>query len=290
MKLLEPGIYPNTSSGNYHALPYVNNTYLKRLAKCPANAKIIDQNDKKDLLFGRGAHTITLEGDNSFNSEFVVVPEDAPKRPTDRQIFAKKPSTETLHAIDWWGQFETLAAGKTIISRDDYIDIIGIRDSVNNHPFAKLLLADGVSETTVIFDIDVLGEKVRCKCRPDRTPSLEMGVLLDLKTTIDAGEGFLRQALKYGYIQQAAFYVDGFNRAMEITGQEMRMDAFAFIAVEKTKPYRVEVWEVENDFLMWGRSEYERLLKIEVECRRAGHWPNYQNAGADYLIKPAYIS
>lgn len=285
---MKPGIYQGIPAATYHGLPFVSNSYLKRLHKCPANAKVDALEETKALIFGRAAHVMTLEGDDVFNSEFIIVPEDAPKRPTVLQLFAKKPSPETLYARDWWDHFTRNANGKTVLTREDYDTLRGVRDSVRSHPFAKLLLLDGVSETTVIFDLDVTGQNVRCKCRPDRTPSPHLRTLLDLKTTEDAGyDAFLRSCVKFGYITQAAFYIDGYNA---VRGNAPEMDSFAFIAVEKKPPYRCEVYTVDRDFLKWGQMEYQRLLKIEAECRRNNNWPQYQNAGADDLIKPAWLA
>lgn len=285
---MEPGIYHGVSAADYHALPFVSNSYLKRLAKCPANAKVEDREETKALILGRAAHVMTLEGDDAFHSESVILPEEAPKRPADRQRFAKKPSPETLYAVEWWDIFERGAAGKTILTMDDYQTLAGMRDSVRSHPFAKLLLAEGVSETTVIFDLEVNGQKLRCKCRPDRTPAVQMATLLDLKTTEDAGyDAFIRSCIKFGYITQAAFYIDGYNA---VRGDAPEMDAFAFIAVEKKPPYRCEVYTVDMDFLIWGRGEYQRLLSEEARCRALGAWPNYQNAGAQDLFKPAWLA
>jgi exodeoxyribonuclease VIII len=305
MQLLEPGIYQNIPAVEYHALPYVSNSYLKRMAKCPANAKVTMQDDTPALIIGRAAHVFILEGDDAFHSEFAILPDNAPKRPTDRQIYAKKPSPETVYSIEYWNHFTAISNGKSIITNDDYAMLSGMRFSVRSHPFAKMLLTDGVSETTVIFDTTVNGRKVRCKCRPDRTPSLEMMTLLDLKTTEDADENaFLRSCIKWGYITQAAFYIDGYNTVRDLPMKKNdqgvweldknakiapEMDAFAFIAVEKKEPYRCEVYAVDMDFLMWGREEYQRLLKIEAQCQTQGFYPNYQNAGAGLLLKPAWL-
>ena len=299
---LQPGIYHGIPAAVYHALPYVTNTYLKKINKCPANGKVEDPDDTKALRFGRAAHVMTLEGDDAFHSECVVLPENAPKRPTERQVFAKKPSPETLYAIDWWKSFSANANGKTILSLDDYNTLRGVKDSVRSHPFAKLLLAEGVSETTVIFDVKVNGQVMRCKCRPDRTPSLEMMTLIDLKTAEDVGlEAFRRSCIKYSYFQQSAFYIDGYNSVRHLPMKKNaagewehdkadpvapEMDAFAFIAVEKKPPYRCEVYTLGGDstYLLRGRESYERALKTEAECRQRGSWPNYVNAGCQELV------
>jgi hypothetical protein len=311
--LLGPGIYHGIPAEHYFDLPYASNSFLKKLHKCPAAAKVVDEDDTKARIFGRAAHTLTLEGDDAFNSEFIVLPDDAPKKPSDRERFAKKPSPETLFRCDWWDRFTANSNGKAVTTRDDYSLLRGVRDAAHGHPFAKMLLAEGVSETTVIFDVKIAGMIIRCKCRPDRTPSVEMATLIDLKTTADASEvAFLRDAIKFGYIQQAAFYIDGYNSVRHLPMKKNasgiwehdkkapvapEMDAFAFIAVEKKAPFMCEVYPVKRDFLMWGRGQYEYCLKKEAECRNTrnpatgemGYWPAYSNAGAQDLIKPSWL-
>jgi hypothetical protein len=298
----EPGIYQGISHRDYNAIDALRNSYLKKIHKCPAAAKVDDPDDTKALLVGRAAHVITLEGDDAFHSEFVVAPENAPRRPTERQIFAKKPSPETLYAIDFWNSFQAIANGKQIITLDDYQTIRGVRDSVRSHDFAKLLLSEGVSETTVVFEMVVNGQRVRCKVRPDRTPAPSMRVLLDLKTTEDAGyDAFLRSCKKYGYFQQAATYLRGYNTVRDLimkrnaagTWEHDRdaeaypeIDAFAFIAVEKKAPFRCEVYTLGGDstFLKEGMDQFEEALRIEMTCRERGIWPHYQNAGCQELV------
>lgn len=282
------GIYHGIPAKEYHTLPFASNSYLKRLAKCPANAKVEQEDDTKALILGRGAHLITLEGEAAYREEFCILPEDAPRKPTSRQIEAKKPSIETLYACDWWQQFSLMANGKQTISAEDHATLVGVSQAVHAHPFASKLLAQGVSETTVIFDREVCGETIRCKCRPDRTPAVQMRTLIDLKTCEDASyDGFLRSCLKWGYVTQAAFYLDGYNSQRPDGDEEM--DTFCFIAAEKKPPYRVEVYTLDADFVAWGRGEYMRLLAIERQCRNAGSWPAYQNAGADELLMPAWL-
>ena len=55
MELLSPGVYHNIPAEQYHALPYVSNSYLKRLAKCPANAKVKDPDETKAMLSAMGS-------------------------------------------------------------------------------------------------------------------------------------------------------------------------------------------------------------------------------------------
>lgn len=269
-----PGIYQGIPAAEYHALPLISNSYLKKLAKCPANAKVVDDTETKALILGRAAHVMTLEGAMAFHAEFGVLPEGINLRTN-----AGKEALATFQAGN---------ANKMILSADDYGVITGIRQSVQTHPFAKALLQEGVSETTVIFDSTSGGHPIRCKCRPDRTPSVDMATLIDLKTTEDASyTAFLRSCVKYGYFTQAAFYVDGYNAVKPEA--DPAMDTFVFIAVEKKPPFRCEVYTVDQELITWGRGEYQRLLALEAECRRNNLWPHFTNAGADDLLMPSWL-
>lgn len=286
---LPPGIYQGISNEVYHGSQHhASASYLKRLNKTPAHAKT-PQKDTKAMFLGRALHVLTLEGEAAFAAEFIVTPDGAPKRPTPAQMNAAKPSAETIYACDWWQSFNMAAAGKTVLSGEEAETCRNVRESVLSHPFAKLLLHEGVSESTVIFEREVLGQKIPCKCRPDRTPATSMRTLIDLKSCEDAGEeAFLYSCRKYGYLTQAAFYIDGYNAARGSDDPEM--DAFVFIACEKEAPYRVECYTVDMDYLLWGRGEYQRLLTIEAQCRANNSWPAWTNAGCGELFKPAWLA
>lgn len=266
---MKPGIYDNIPSHTYHnEIQAVSNSYLGRLAKCPAAARI-PMEETAALLFGRACHSFVLEGEEVFFAEFAVAPK------CDRRTKEGKAAFE---------QFTLANEGKTVITVDDLNTIFAIDASVKSHPFAKQLLAQGISEQTVIWEDEETG--VLCKCRPDRTPSGNKGVLVDLKTTTDASErSFLNSVIKYGYARQAKHYIEGVNAGIGRTDY----DAFAFIAVEKEAPYRCEVYILDDAFLEYGANERTRLLRIEAQCRKNNFWPAYQNAGAQDLFKPMYL-
>lgn len=294
-QLAVPGIYQNIPFADYNAMPYVRNSYLKKLTKgCPAAVKVEDE-EKDHLTLGRAIHALVLEGQQAFQKDFIVSPQDAPGKPTAAMLNAKKPSAESIYKIEWWSQFERMSAGKSIITYDDFVSIQEINSAVRNHPFARTLLADGLSEQTAIFDAPINGEMIRCKVRPDRTPSSKTACLIDLKSTVDAGyDAFLRACYRFGYFQQAAFYIDGYNEALRVMVEEHgwsredhpEIDAFVFIAVEKAAPFRVEVYTLmgDNSLLIRGREDYINGLRIEQECRKNNFYPNYRDAGAQELV------
>lgn len=243
----------------------VSNSYLSKLNKCPAAAKIPTK-ETESMIFGRAAHTLILEGKEAFENQFAIC------EPIDKRT---KDGRET-HRL-----FKEANIAKDIIMQEDYNVLVGMATAVQSHPFETQLLHEGISESTIIWTDEETG--IQCKCRPDRTPANNKGVLVDLKTTQDINS-FRKSVLGYGYARQAAFYTEGVKK---ITGENY--DAFAFIAVEKDPPYRTEVFVLDSDYMQWGYNENHRLLRIEKECRDKNHWPHYQNAGAEDLFKPVYL-
>lgn len=268
--MIEPGIYSNMTAKEYHAMTdVVSNSYLGRLARCPAAAKV-PQEDTPAMLFGRAFHAIILEGEAKFNESFAVPP-----------AFDRRTKGGKASALAW----EELSKGKDMVSGEDHSTILYMADAVHKHPFASKLLSEGVSETSIFWKDAETG--IMCKVRPDRIPEGGKGVILDLKSTNDAGEySFRGDCVKYGYAREGGMYLEGYARA---TGAKYSDLIFSLIAVEKKPPYRVEVYTLETDFVDWGYGEFHRLLQLEKECRESNHWPHYKNAGAQELMKPAYL-
>lgn len=263
---MEQGIYPNVSSAEYHSLDAVSNSYLSRLNKCPANAKI-PQDETAAMITGRAFHCFILEGMDAYMNQFAVAP------PVDKRTKEGKAA---------WNDFMAQNSDKTVITKDDHDGMVEMADAVIKHPFAIKCLAEGRSEMSVFWQDKETG--LDCKCRPDRIPDGEHGVIVDIKTTTDASQKAFRSTImRYGYHRQAAFYIDGFNSVCSAN-----VDAFIFIAVEKDPPYMVGCYTLENMFIDYGRSEYRRLMELEKECRKEGY-PHYIDEGLVELQLPNYF-
>ncbi len=267
---METGIYTNIGHSEYHAMrDRVSNSYLSRLDKCPALVHV-PQEATPALTLGRAFHALALEGETAFNAEFAIAPE------CDRRTKSGK---------DIWSVFESTNPGKTILSAEDGIRIYGMVESLMKHPFAVKLLAEGRSEVTVLWTDPTTG--IDCRCRPDRVPSGNKGVIADLKSVSDASEkAFLNAVLKYGWHREAGMYIEGWNA---VTNSNGKVDAFPFIACEKEPPYRVEVYVLDDDFVNFGKSEFHRLLNVEKKCREDKFYPHYINAGAIEITMPHWL-
>jgi hypothetical protein len=103
-----------------------------------------------------------------------------------------------------------------------------------------------------------------CKARLDwLTPN----ILLDLKSTADLDANRFRSAVaRYQYHCQLAFYsmgliALGYARPVKL------------LAVEKTPPYDVGVFDITEDMLAVGEDQVRHLLRQLIECLRKDEWP-----------------
>ena len=267
--MMENGIYPDISHKEYHSMiDRISNSYLSRLAKCPAAAKVPVE-ETPAMTFGRALHSFILDGPVAFGSDVCVLPE------INRRTNAGKALYE---------QIQKENDGKAIITEEDLQSIIEMDRSVKAHPVAKQLIGNGTTEVSVFWDDPFSG--LQCKARPDLIPGAIRNTLIDLKSTRDASlHGFQRSVTGFGYHRQAAFYLDGMTKA---SGDVY--DLFAFIAVETYEPYRTEVYTLSPTFIERGRTDYQMLITIENKCRHAGEWPNYQSATVTELEMPRYMA
>jgi hypothetical protein len=264
---MEKGIYPNIHHNEYHDMTdIVSNSYLGRLAKCPAAAKV-PMAETAALTFGRAYHSFVLDGQESFYKDFAVSPQ------CDRRTKEGK-ATYALFCEE--------SAGKTVIDQIDMETVEAMYGALAIHPIASKLLLDGRSEMSVFWTDEETG--LPCKCRPDKIPDGDHGVILDLKTVRSAEiHAFTSACMTYGYAREAGMYIEGFNAV-----SSAKVDAFVFIAQEKDAPYRVEVFTMEDLFIEYGQHEFHRLIKIEAECRKSNFWPAWKYEEIKTLYLPNY--
>ena len=54
-----------------------------------------------------------------------------------------------------------------------------------------------------------------------------------------------------------------------------RVDAFVFLAVEKTEPFAFAVYELPPSIVEEGRAQIRKALPVYAECKATGNWPGY---------------
>jgi hypothetical protein len=262
---LSDGLYEGIPEDIYHAIPYFSASYARQLIVNPASAKVpIDES--KAMLIGTAVHALQLEGRDAFNKRFVFLPADAPKKPTDIQRNAAKPSPETVAAIRWWDLFESGSKGKIVMAADDRLIIEGAVNAVNNHPcvLKRGMFSGKMKEVTIIYTDQLTGIRIKSRldCLSDTT-------IDDLKTTSDASAiGFQRSIHKYGYFVQAGSY------SLAAASAGIEISKVRLCAVGTKPPFPVLVGEFSQEYLNIGQMEFCRALNIEAECRELNMWPN----------------
>lgn len=281
-----PAIIADMDEAEYRAHPFVANSDLNVIrTRSPAHLVERRLNPKPGtpaMLDGRALHCAILEPD-AFASRYCVLPADAPRRPSIAQINAKKPSDDTVRAIDWWQQWDAANAGRVTLDLADYDEKMRVAENIRRHPKLR-----GYFEAPQrAFEASLFGRDPETgagvKARHDLRVTIGgFRVVLDPKSTDDCRhEAFQRSAVNYGYFQQGAFYTD----ISEWVGEPI--DLFLFIAFEKEAPYALKVYELQADELDYGRSLYRPALNTWAECVANNHYPAYDD-DIEPLLRPSW--
>lgn len=239
------------NNAEYHSMPGISKSGLDLINRSPAHYRWAQDNPQDPtpaMRIGTLTHLAVLEPDR-FNLECIVMP-----------VLDRRTKDGKLR----WEEFQAAYPDHELLTSDEHTRIIAIRDAVRAHPLARKLM-DRIEavEVSTFWKDPISG--IECRCRPDAV--LDNGMLIDLKTTRDAGPGFERSVAKYRYHVQAAFYGDGMG------GMESR--PMVFIAVETEAPYLVSCNIIGPDSLSAGRDAYRRNLETYAKCLESGIWPGY---------------
>lgn len=257
----------------YHKriLGVVSKGALDEINKTPAHYRAwvdgAEQDDTPALIFGRALHCRILEPD-VFAQTYIAETKHPFRRVTDAQRNAKKPSDETLRAVEYWNAWEKTAAGKIELSPDDSRRVEAMREAIVIHPIAGALFAGGAAEQVCVWTDPATG--LLCKSRMDYWRG-DIFVVTDLKSTEDASPaGFARSVAGYRYHVQEAHYSDGVD---SLGGNEPA--SFLFVAQEKRAPYAVAVYQLDREAVALGREIRARNMDALNECLKTDVWPAY---------------
>lgn len=244
-----PGIYDCYTNAEYHAADGISKSDLDLIHRSPAHYKAARHEDTPALRFGTAFHCAVLENDR-FNATYTVIE-------GDRRTKAVKDSIKDAEA-----------AGKIILTADDFNALMGMSQAVFKNPICAALLRGSLKEHSVFAELD----GVRVKCRPDGW-STEKGVLFDLKSTEDASpEGFARTVAKYRYHVQDAFYRHVVASATNCDADDL---SFIFIAVEKKPPFAVALYQLDELATLQGWVDAREDLRRYKTAKDTGKWGGY---------------
>jgi hypothetical protein len=272
----------------YHDLDAISRSEIVLINRSPAHywaAKLDPERKEREptpaMIAGQILHTCILEP-GKFDDQFVVLPADAPNRPTSRQRNAKKPSKATVEAITFWDGWEELHGHKTLIQAEQGEEYRKISAAIHGHSELAPFFEGGKPELTFIADDPVTGLQVRC--RPDWMCKIgEKLVVLDFKSCDDARPfPFARSAANYGYFVQAAFYMDVIEWAYRPA------DHFLIVAFEKKPPYAIKIYEPTDAAIIQASQEYRVALDTIKTCIESHSFPAYPTE-IEALDYPHYL-
>jgi PDDEXK-like domain of unknown function (DUF3799) len=266
------GIVYDMPFEEYHAVDAMSASGMRQFMRSPWHYRNrVQVVPTQAMLNGTLAHCAALEP-HALADRYVVVPEDAPKRPTQAQWNAKAPSESSKAAMAWWSDFQASAARRQVVAAEDYAITLQQLEAIRRDPEISEWLSYGRSEVSIFWIDRVTG--VYCKARPDHVNTRGGVRMLDLKAMVDdTPAAFQRSMSRLGYYRQQAHYMNGWQA---VTGEPV--DDFMFAVVSGVEPVLATAYRIVADALQQGQDEVEECLRSYAGCLAADQWPAYTPA------------
>lgn len=276
------GVVHSLSFEEYHAVDALSASGMRHLSRSPWHFKNrVEITPTRPMLNGTLAHCAILEPE-ALGDRYVVVPDDAPKRPTEAQWAAKKSNESSQAAKDWWTAWGEDVAGRTVVEAKDYAITQQQLAAVGRESELAAILARGTSEVS-IFWIDA-ATGIYCKARVDwlHTITDKRVQPMDLKSTADESpSGFGRAAARMRYQLQQAHYENG------LLAVGFDVAPFVFGVVTSAAPVLAVPYVLPEDFAQQGRDEVRELYELYARCMATDTWPSYGSGFLEADV-PAY--
>lgn len=282
------GIFPDMPMDEYHtrAIGIASAGALKLVRRSLAHyahwARTPFDRRSRALDFGKVYHAYVLEPE-TFRDQYSILPTWAPRRPTEKQREAKRPSFATMKAIAFYDEWDAANAGKTPVTAADYQKVQDMRAALDDEDMVgelpKLILTEGRREVSYRWIDKDTG--LPCRARFDYIHDA-MAYGLDLKSCMDGTEaGFTRAIVKNEYHISQAHYLAGahaLNRPLK---------NYLFLSQETEPPYVATVNQVGVTFEELGFSQWQAAMARLAHGVKTGKFPGY-STGIRTLEAPAY--
>ena len=246
------GIVIETNAEYHGYKEAISKSRLANMSVCPAYFKWCEDNPTEpsdDMVLGSAFHKIVLEPE-TFDKEFMIMPH------FDRRTKEGRLGYENL-------MNKVQGECITLITKEQYDTICGMRDSIMSNPYARKLI-NGNIEQSMYFTDDLT--KVECKCRPDVWRKVaDRVVITDLKSAKSVmPNDFMRDCVKYHYDLQTAMYRDGSSKVLGVPKDNID---FVFIAVEKKPPYLLNIMQADTYVIQKGEADFREYIGTYAECK-----------------------
>lgn len=244
------GVYHDVPDTVYHSQKWaVSSSFLKTMFTDNAHvAHYWDTHTREDTAafqFGRAFHTVMT----GVGQQPVLKLDGRTKEGKEQKALAD-------------------AGEVLLVSEKDMEALDTMKANVEANSVAAGLLASSQPEVSMFWQDEATG--VWCRIRPDLMDT-EKHIVTDLKSVGGmAGAGhnaFAKSTANLAYDVQAAFYRRGYR---EIYGET---PAFLFVAVEKSEPYQVGIYELEAPAIDRAEAVVEDLLTEYALYSTFDEWP-----------------
>lgn len=191
--------------------------------------------------------------------------------------------------LDWITAWAPKLIGRDVLSADSLAGVKAMAAIARSLPISRVVFENmaghGHAEVSLYATDPATG--VRLKIRPDYMlepcEAFPDGLIIDGKSTTDAGDGFGRQVWNLDYGFQAALY----PRVYQQVFGTRRRPAYLWLAQEKDSPFACRYYAAGDDLQAHYDRRIDRLLPVFAECQQRGQWPGYP-ADVQTLAMPAY--
>jgi hypothetical protein len=260
----------------------VSNSMLKQFAENPWNWRNYDKEFKSDALTWGSLVDCLLLTPAEFTNEFIVKPDDAPRKPTSAQVNAVKKSEKALESITWWDEFNARMDGKTLIDDYTYNKASNAVRMLKSHSEASEILDGASTQTAIIHEHAGIKFKSLLDIVPENANWDHF--LVDLKTTSSKldDESLSKQIFKYKYHWQAAFYLWLWNKQSKDSRRK-----FAFI-FQNSETHEVRVVELDQSAIESGMIMIKHHITDYMRRVKTNDWASRYATGCDEINLPAF--
>lgn len=250
----------------YLKVPALNGSAIIHMRRSPMQYRHALDNPSPETMathFGTGTHTWILE----------------PKKVLNFAAWGTKPE-EKVRNGKVWDKFREDHAGRFIVTEKEWGAICDISTAASRHPvLSKYINAPGKTEVSMFWRHPFTGR--RMKARIDK---LSGDTIFDLKTTRDSRPfRFGPQAHNLGYVVKMSLYAQGYEI---LTGRKPNV---VLGAIETKAPYEGVGYAIDEEKLLLGLEELDKLIDRLSECEKSNHWPSEYETLQD-LPLPAWAS
>jgi hypothetical protein len=268
-----PGPWAVTDDEYYADREHVSNSMLKVFSESPAkyygrfvSGTLPAPPATKARAFGTAFHEALLRP-GEFQDRHAVVPEGIDRRYTAGKLR--------------WAEFERANQGKLYITDEEWCRITAMVYAVRAHDQAAALVErPSVRERAFRWYDRLTG--LPCKAKADIL--LEgIDICVDVKTADDpTPDAWLRDAARYFYHRQAAWYQDGLLAALN------SLSEFYHLVVGSEPPHEVVVYRLADEDVEAGRRQNTSLLAELSRCAESGRWRRWEGVQIGRLPRWAH--